>query len=116
MIVLATVGTDSVNMSPLTDFKLNFEHRQELKLVEDMVLDLQVILPGMLDSIIRVRDQCKDVSNSPCYSREENHEIAVIIGELNEYAREAKMHLERAKTLKEKAESTAHLVRCAFQV
>jgi len=34
-----------------------------------------------------------------------------IMDEFDEYVRDAEMHLERAKALKEKAKSTAHLVR-----
>ena len=37
--------------------------------------------------------------------------MQTVLGELNEYAREATMHIERAKILKDKAKSTAQLVR-----
>lgn len=77
-----------------------------------MILDLQVILPGMLDSITKVRDQCMDPSNSSHNKYEENYEIEAIIREFNEYIQETKMLIERARTLKDKAESTAQLVRC----
>ncbi len=110
-IVLATVGTDKVNFSPLTDFKIDFEDRQELKIIEDYVLDLEVILPGMLDSITGVRDQC--VSNLTAYDHEDDqrYEMETIIEELNEYIGEVKIQIERAKNLKDKANSTAKLVR-----
>jgi hypothetical protein len=109
--VLATVGTDKINFSPLTDFKIDFEDRQELKIIEDYVLDLEVILPGMLDSITGVRDQC--VLNLTSYDHEDDqrYEMEAIIEELNEYIGEVKMHIERAKNLKDKANSTAQLVR-----
>lgn len=109
--MLATVGTDKINFSPLTDFKIDFEDRQELKIIEDYVLDLEVILPGMLDSITGVRDQC--VSNLTSYNHEDDqrYEMEASIEELNEYTGEVKIQIERAKNLKDKANSTAQLVR-----
>jgi hypothetical protein len=110
--VLATVGTDKVNFSPLlTDFKIDFEDRQELKRVEDYVLDLEVILPGMLDSITGVRDQCMSNLTSYDHKDDQRSEIEAIIGELDEYIGEVRIHIERAKNLKDKANSTAQLVR-----
>ena len=108
--MLATVGTDKVNFSPLTDFKIDFEDRQELKIIEDFVLDLQVILPSIHDAIIGVRDQCKKYLASIGHGSEAQYEIEAVLGELDEYAREATMHIERAKILNKKAKSTAQLV------
>ncbi len=110
-IVLATVGTDKVNFSPLTDFMIDFEDRQELKTIEDYVLDLEVILPGMLDSITGVRDQC--VINLKSYDNEDDDrcEMEAIVEELNEYIGEVKIQIERATNLKDKANSIAQLVR-----
>ena len=102
-------------MSPLTDFNISFENRQELKVVEDMVLDLQVILPGLLDSITGVHNQCVNDFNTSTYKQNEKYQIEAIIGELSEYIQEAKFYIERAKTLKDKARSTAQLVRCLLQ-
>ena len=43
--------------------------------------------------------------------REEEHdETCTVIQEFNEYIREVKRHIERAKVLKERAKSTAQLV------
>jgi hypothetical protein len=109
-IVLATVGTNKVNLSPLTDFDINFEDRQELKIIEDYVLDLQIILPTMLDSITGVRDQCALYLISFVDEDQERHEIEAILAEFNEYIGEVKMHIERAKILKDKSKSTAQLV------
>jgi hypothetical protein len=40
--------------------------------------------------------------------------MEAILGELNEYAKEVAMLIERAKNLKDKAKSTAQLVRLNF--
>ncbi|KAH8774172.1 hypothetical protein BGZ57DRAFT_763271 [Hyaloscypha finlandica] len=111
-----TVGVDKVNLSPLTDFKIDFEDRQELKIIEDYVLDLQVILPGILDSITGVRDQCRAHLLSSDHRDEERHEMGAILGELNEYIGEVTMHIERAKNLKDKAKATAQLARQQINV
>jgi hypothetical protein len=42
---------------------------------------------------------------------EERQEIEAILRELNEYIGDVTMHIERAKNLKDKAKSTAQLVR-----
>ncbi|KAH9211753.1 hypothetical protein DL95DRAFT_369317 [Leptodontidium sp. 2 PMI_412] len=108
-IVLATVGNNKANLSPLTDFNINFAHRQELKIVEDQVLDLQVILPSMIDSIRGVREAC--VRFQAEYPMEDGKklELEAIIEEFEDYEKQAAMLSDRAKVLKANAESTAQL-------
>jgi hypothetical protein len=110
-IVLATVGTNSVNFSYLTDFKIDFEDRQNMKIIADYVLDLEVILPGMLDSIKGVRDQCMSDLTSYDHEDDQRSEMEAIIEELDEYIGEVRIHIERAKNLKDKANSTTKMVR-----
>jgi len=58
-----------------------------------------------------VRDQC--MSNLTAYDHEDDQrsEMEAIIEELDEYIGEVRIHIERAKNLKDKANSTAQLVR-----
>ena len=100
-----------MNLAPLTDFVINFEDRQELKLVEDLVLDLQVILPGMLDAVMGIHEQMTHLHNT-CVDlpREGLCEMFAIINEFSEYIREVKMYISRAKSLKDMSKSTARLV------
>jgi len=84
-------------------------------MIEDFVFDLQVILPSIHDAIIGVRDQCTEHLTSYRHSNEAQYEIEAVLGELNEYVREVTMHIERAKILKDKAKSTAQLVRLDLQ-
>lgn len=109
-IVLATVGDNKSNLSPLTDFNVNFEDRQKLKMLEDQVLDLRVILPGILESIIGVWESCRECSATLLLSHAEKSELEEVIDELDEYAKEAKRLIERSQSLKAKAKSTAQLV------
>lgn len=110
-IVLATVGTNKESLSPLTDFNINFEDRQELKIVEDQILDLQIILPSMLEAIIRIREELHILSRGAGQiSVEDREEVEHILEEFEEYEREVKVHIERAKTLKEQSLSTSQLL------
>lgn len=109
-IVLATVGSDKENLSPLTDFKINFEDRQDLKIVEDQVLDLQIILPSMMDSICGIKGQLKIMRESNPTEQDEASEVDAILGEFDEYIREAKMHIQRAEILKQQSLSTSQLL------
>ncbi|PVH79933.1 hypothetical protein DL98DRAFT_515816 [Cadophora sp. DSE1049] len=111
-VVLATVGKPVGRMASVLDFKINFEDRQELKLVEDQVLDLQVILPGILDAVSGVKKTCERFlsSLSSHLPEDEKLEVEEIVDELDEYCKEAKILTERAKILTDRAMSGARMV------
>lgn len=110
-IVLATVGDDKVNLSPLTDFVINFDDRQQLKIIEDQVLDLQVILPGILDATTQLQKELSGfATNLEFFEQEEREEVYAIAEEFSEYVRETSMLIERSKALNDMAISTARLV------
>jgi len=79
-----------------------------LKILEDSIIDLEVILPTMLSTIIRIREQCKRQTVS--LGEAEECFLEQIMEEFDEYVREAEVLVKRAKTLKETARSTAQLV------
>lgn len=106
--MLATVGTSKENLSALTDFVINFEDRQKLRILENMVADLQVILPELLRSVVGIKEQSKF---SKFAADDERMELEFIRYELDEYIQEIKVNVERAKALKCRAQSTARLVR-----
>jgi hypothetical protein len=107
--VLADVGSEKENLSPL-NFTINFGDRQELKILEDSIIDLEVILPTMLSTIIRIREQCKKCNETVSLEEDEKCFLEQVMEEFDEYVREAEMLVKRAKTLKETARSTAQLV------
>jgi hypothetical protein len=109
-IVLAKVGEEKENLSPVTDFKVNFVDRQNLKLLEDSVIDLQIILPTMLNTIVRLCDQCKKCCERHCNKGEGKCDCDQIIEEFDEYVKEVEMHVERAKILRERSKSISQLV------
>ena len=109
-IVFAAVGTEKENLSPLTDFNINFVDRQTLKILEDSVIDLQVILPTLLETVIGIRDQCRKFIVRCKLTKEETDLIELVSDEFDEYVRVAQCHVERAKILRQRATAIAQLV------
>ena len=110
-IVFAAVGTERENLSPLTDFNINFIDRQNLKILEDSVIDLQIILPTLLSTVIGIRDQCRRYIRGYNMDNDERSVVDFIMDEFDEYINVARGHLERAKILRERATAIAQLVR-----
>ncbi|KAE8444552.1 hypothetical protein EG329_014476 [Mollisiaceae sp. DMI_Dod_QoI] len=110
-VLLATVGDEKVNLSPLTDFVINFDDRQALKVIEDQVLDLQVILPGILDAIVELEKEFTGFKPSFTYlPEEESEDLHAVVAEFIEYIREVNMLIERSKALNDMARSTVRLL------
>jgi hypothetical protein len=108
--VFAEVGSDKENLSPLKDYTINFGDRQDLKIVEDAAIDLEVILPTLLSTIIRIKEQCKKCCIQEQMTGEQKYEVERVSEEFDEYILEARTLVERAQVLKEKSKSTAKLV------
>jgi hypothetical protein len=104
------VGAEKESLSPLLDFKFNFIDRQNLKIIEDFVNDLQVILPTLLENIVGVRAECEKHCERHRRNGTECCDCAVINAEFDEHIREAECFVKRADALREKAKSTAQLV------
>jgi hypothetical protein len=104
------VGAEKENLSPLTDFTVNFIDRQNLKILEDYVIDLQVILPTMLCNIMGIREQCGNWCKRHHGKRSHDCDCDQILEEFDEYVKEVQSYVKRAGALKERAKSTAHLV------
>ena len=115
-IVLATVGTSKENLSPLTDFVINFEDRQELKILEDAVVDLEVIIPTLLRTVRGIRKQCEICSDEAIMTAEESIELEAIRDEFDQYIAELELCQERAAKLNGTAKSTAQLVSSAEDI
>jgi hypothetical protein len=109
-IILAKVGAEKENLSPLTDFEINFKNRQTLKILEDSVIDLQIILSTILSTTADIRDLCKKCCERHHNKQEEMCGCDQIIEEFDEHVREVKMHVKRAEALRERAKSTTQLV------
>jgi hypothetical protein len=97
-------------MSPLTDININFIDRQNLKILEDYVIELQAILPTMLCNIIEIREQCRKWCKMNHGKRSHDCDEGWILAEFDEYVKEAEGYIKGADALKERAKSTAQLV------
>ncbi len=110
LIISAKVGAEKESLSPLLDFKFNFIDRQSLKIVEDYVIDLQIILPTLLGNIVGIHEQCKAQCKIHQKDAIDTCDCALILSEFDEHAREAECCIKRADALREKARSIAQLV------
>ncbi|TVY43946.1 hypothetical protein LOCC1_G005609 [Lachnellula occidentalis] len=106
-IVIADVGSKKENLSPL-DLTINFGDRQDLKIIEDSIIDLDVILPTMLNTIKRIQEQCRKCNER--VGDDEKCHIEEFLEEFDEYVREAEILAQRANILKKTARSTAQLI------
>jgi hypothetical protein len=79
-----------------------------------MVLDLQAILPGLLQSIVALQQACKQHGVENCKYEDQRHVIESFILEFDEYIEETKLLIDRSKVLIEKSSSTADLVRSSL--
>lgn len=104
------MGTSKENLSPLTDFIINFEDRQELKILEDSVVDLQVIIPTLLKTVRDIKKQCEMCIDESNMTEEDLIELEAIKDEFDEYIVELETCQERSGTLKGRAKSTTQLV------
>lgn len=101
-------GREDQNFSSLEGLGISIDDRQNLKLVEDSVIELQIIVSTMLNTIIRIRKECS--KSCKRYHVGENCDCEPIIEEFDEYAQEVELYIERAKSLKESVKSTIKLV------
>ncbi|KAH8590924.1 hypothetical protein B0O99DRAFT_633823 [Bisporella sp. PMI_857] len=109
-VVLATVGSKKENLAPLEDFNINFEDRQNLKIIEDAIVDLQVVVSTMLKTVKGLYKHCEKSSEELIVTHEEREKLGLIFEEFKHFVSDAEMYLERAAALKDKAASTARLL------
>ncbi|EON60848.1 CMGC/CDK protein kinase [Coniosporium apollinis CBS 100218] len=108
--VFAKVGTEKEYLSPLTDFNINFIDRQTLKLLEDSVIDLEIILSTMLNTIVGIREHCRKCCERYCREeRKGDCDCDQIVEEFDEHVKEVDLHVRRVKLLRERAKSTTQL-------
>ncbi|KAF7870272.1 hypothetical protein EAF04_004020 [Stromatinia cepivora] len=109
LIICAT--DDAEEDSPL-EHGITFDTRQELKVLEDFVLDLLMILSTKLETISSLRDQCQDHFKrlGKRMTTEEKASHQFILREFDEYVKDAEFYLRRAKDLNERIQSTVTLL------
>ncbi|KAG9233395.1 hypothetical protein BJ875DRAFT_464248 [Amylocarpus encephaloides] len=108
-ILLTEAGTPTGSTPLARDFSMNFQDRQRLKMLEDKVIDLQVILPQLLDTVTELSHSLRsiDIDSKSKYNTAEN---VLIFDAFAEYIRELERNVHQAKILKKTAKSTTQLL------
>lgn len=108
-ITFAELG--SADDESLDGFSFNVEDRQGLKVTEDMVVDLQIILSTLCSTIRGIRKHCEKCCDLSCVHEEAvNCACGAALSEFDGYLTEVDLCIERARTLKERVVSTANLL------
>jgi len=108
---VAKIGNEKKTISPLTDYEVNFIDRQKLMQLEEMIVDLEVILDSLSDSIDGICKQCQRCCQTFCSNATENCVCGQILDELNLCTRHIDVDIRRAGFLQKKVKATARLVR-----
>lgn len=104
-IYVATVG-DEHDAKSLTNYKFSLQDRQDLYRFEEYIATLQIILPTMLENIIRVRD----VYQKWCFEHSPFWDHLGLLVEFDEHISDVKRDIQRVEVLKERLQSTIRLV------
>lgn len=109
-----TILTDSVSVNEATssvlDFGIAFADRQRLQQIEDLIIDLQVILPVASDNVSRIKDACRECCQKHCAKYSLGCDCEEIMREFDETIRELDLQLKRTKSLRERATGVSKLV------
>lgn len=92
------------------DFNINFMDRQALRLLEDSITDLQIILATCLSTVVRIREQCQTCCNINCSNKEKKCNCNQGLQQFFEYIKELELYVMRADVLRDKAKCTTQLV------
>lgn len=92
------------------DFGIAFADRQRLQQIEDLIIDLQVILPVVSDNVSRIKDACRECCQKHCTRFSLDCNCEEIMKEFDETARELDLQLKRTTSLRERATAVSHLV------
>lgn len=107
LITLAHVRSETVRLSPLEDFTVNFIDRQRLKHTEDKVLDLVIVFESLYSTLSQLLRQCR----LHCVeARCQNCVCSNTSNEIEEQMLEVQMNLKKVDVLRRRAKGTAHLL------
>ncbi|TGO23821.1 hypothetical protein BPAE_0121g00220 [Botrytis paeoniae] len=109
---LIICATDDMEEESSSEHGIGFESRQELKVLDDFVLDLLMILRTKVETITSLRDQCKEYVNESGKQMEPEDRAShyLILREFDEYVKDAESYLGHAKDLKDRIQSTVTLL------
>lgn len=93
------------------DFSFSVEDRQELKIIEDKVIDLQTIIATLSNNIKGVRKHCQSSCQVYCKQAQRGTCACDAISEkFDSYLEEVQLCMKRANALRDMVFSSAQLV------
>ncbi|KAF2454562.1 hypothetical protein BDY21DRAFT_352121 [Lineolata rhizophorae] len=102
-ITLADVGKEK--LAGLINFNINFGDRQKLKMLEDMILNLQVMLGSATNTIRSLIDHLADVEETSLNQYDE-----CIKNRFSEILEEANLHYSKARALYDRVQGSSSLL------
>jgi len=103
-IMLADVGKSK--LASLIDFNVNFEDRQELKMLEDMILNLQIMFKSTINTISTLFYHYSKMARTDETNTVEDR----IMNSFRELLGDARLYNTRAETLYKKVQGASSLV------
>ena len=112
--VFAEVGMKDKSQSILTNLSIEVKDRQNLKLLEDWVTQLQVILPTLLKTVTGLRAEFRECCKMICSNQEGICDCARVLVRFSTYISDLEMYVQRADVLKEEAKNVSRFVCSMF--
>jgi hypothetical protein len=95
----------------ITNLEINVTDSQALKLLDDSVTDLQVILPTLLNTVLSIRQECKIYCQAGCADGNGNGDCNRLLKQFDQYVSELEIFVQRTSVLRDKATACAKLAR-----
>jgi hypothetical protein len=96
----------------LTNLEISVTDSQALKLLDDSVTDLQIILPTLLNTVIGIQLDCQLCCRMGCSNKGSTGDCDRLLQQFGQYVKELETCVQRAGVLRDKATSCAKLVSC----
>jgi hypothetical protein len=93
----------------ITNLEINVTDSQALKLLDDSVTDLQVILPTLLSTVIGIRQECQLCCQIGCTKENSTGDCDRLLKQFDQYVKELETCVQRTFVLRDKATSCAKL-------
>jgi hypothetical protein len=95
----------------ITNLEINVTDTQALKLLDDAVADLQVILPTLLNTVLGIRQEGKICCQAGCADENGTGDCHRLLKQFDQYVRELEIFVQRTNVLRDKATACAKLAR-----
>jgi len=109
--VFAPIDEKEQISSRLINLTINVSDRQALKLLENSVAQLQIILSTLLRTVVALREECCVFCKINCSRKREVCRCDHIRLRFDAHIKDLELYVQRSDILKEEAKSTARLVR-----